>query len=91
MTTGHGQLHPYGSQFKLDDLVIVRNACEPESASLFRYFAYMIDGKIATWSAGCTSWTVDSHTDVATWDYCRKPTREEFTLRKPRVEQINDA
>lgn len=82
MTTNHGQLQPYWSQFKLDALVIVRNACEPESALLFRHFAYMIDGKIATWSAGCTSWTADSSTDVAAWDYCRKPTVDELASRR---------
>ena len=82
MTTGHGQLHPYGSRFKLDDPVMVRDACEPDSAARPRYFAGMINGRVATWSAGRTSWSADSSVDVTTWEHYRKPTTEELTLRQ---------
>lgn len=82
MTTGHGQLHPYGSQFKLDDPVMMRDACEPDSAARPRYFAGMINGRFATWSGGCTSWTAVAPADVMMWDYCRKPTAEESSKRQ---------
>lgn len=78
MTTEHGQLHPYGSQFKLDDPVMVRDSDESDSALRRRHFAYVIDGKIATWVDGHTSLTVRASDDVSAWEYCRKPTAEEL-------------
>ena len=79
MTSGHGQLHPYGSQFKLDDPVMVRDLDESNSALRRRHFAYVIDGKIAAWADGHTSLTVRASDDVSAWEYCRKPTVEELT------------
>lgn len=69
MTTEHGQLQPYGSQFKLD---------EPDSRMRIRHFAYVIDDKIAAWSYGRTSSTTRSSDDVTVWDYGRKLTPEEL-------------
>ena len=79
MTSGHGQLHPYGSQFKLDEPLMVRDSDEPDSKLRRRHFAYVIDGKIATWVDGHTSLTVRTSDDVTAWEYCRKPTVEELT------------
>jgi hypothetical protein len=64
MTTEHGQLQPYGSQFKLNELVMVRDSDEPDSRLRLRHFAYVIDGKIAAWADGHTSLTVRSSDDV---------------------------
>ena len=79
MTTEHGQLQPYGSQFKLDEPVMVRDSDEPDSRLRLRHFAYVIDGKIAAWADGRTSLTVRSSDDVSVWEYARKLTPEELT------------
>jgi hypothetical protein len=78
MTTEHGQLHPYGSQFKLDEPVMVRDSDEPDSRLRLRHFAYAINGKIAAWADGHTSLTVRSSDDVTAWEYGRKLTPEEL-------------
>lgn len=79
MTTEHGQLQPYGSQFKLDEPVMVRDSDEPDSRLRIRHFAYAINGKIAAWRwTGRTSLTARSSDDVTVWEYGRKLTPEEL-------------
>jgi hypothetical protein len=59
-------------KYILDEPVMVRNSDESDSALRRRHFAYVIDGKIATWVDVCAS------DDVDVWEYCRRPTAEEW-------------
>ena len=61
--------------FKKDDKVMVS---EDGEKWFRRYFAYEKDGVVYTYRDGTTSWTVDAEEYVATWNYCRKPTKEEM-------------
>ena len=84
MTTSHGQLVEYGSQFKMDDPVMVRDADSHQWEK--RYFAYLRnDGPFptfATWRFGLTSWTAGKDA-ITIWDCCRKPTVEELVTQQP--------
>lgn len=59
-------------KYILDEPVMVRESDESDSALRRRHFAYVIDGKIATWVDVCASGDVD------VWEYCRRPTAEEW-------------
>lgn len=36
-----------------------------------RYFAFLKDGKVAAWTGGATSWSVDGDRDVVKWEYAK--------------------
>ena len=75
--------HNLYADFKIDDLVMVRNGNADNIWNPWRphHFAGVNEkGEALAWSGGCTSWTAEG--ESAQWDFCRKPTEEELQKMK---------
>lgn len=49
-----------------------------EEDAMPRYFARVKEGKPTTYYGGATKWSTGKDADVVTWNFCRRPTKEEL-------------